>query len=95
VVTTFAGLGRQGWAVGAVRAQLAAGRWQRVGRAIVRHDGELSREEVCVIALVNLGPRAMLTSFTALEQAGLRGWERDAVHVLIPADLADRYSCTW
>jgi hypothetical protein len=84
VVTALAELARHGWTASAVRAQLAAGRWQRIGRAIVRHNGELSREQVCDVALVNLGPRAMLTSFTALEQAGLRGWERDPVHVLVP-----------
>jgi hypothetical protein len=83
-VTSLSGLERDGWTAGGARAQLAALRWQRFGRAIVRHNGKLSRAELCDVALVNCGPRAMLTSFTALERAGLKGWEREAVHVLVP-----------
>lgn len=64
--------------------QVRAGRWQRFGRAIVLHNGVPTRAEQFEIALVNLGPRAALTAFTALEAWGLAGWERDAVHVLVP-----------
>lgn len=37
------------------------------------------------MALVNHGPRSVLTSFTAAEQCGMTGWERDEIHVLVPA----------
>ncbi|WP_375500488.1 hypothetical protein [uncultured Jatrophihabitans sp.] len=67
-----------------VRANLDAHRWQRVGRSIVRHNGRLSDAELRSAALINLGPRALLTSFTGLHEAGLQGWEREPVHVLVP-----------
>ena len=73
-----------GWTVAAVRAQLDARRWQRLGRAILPHNGPPTARERRTAALVTLGPRALLTSFTSLEEAGLSGWEREPVHVLVP-----------
>jgi hypothetical protein len=73
----------------ALRSRLAAGRWQRVGRAVVLHNGELTREQRWRVAVVNCGPRAVLTSFSAAEMLGLRGWERDEVHVLAPAGVPE------
>jgi hypothetical protein len=71
-----------------ILARLAAGRWQRIGRAIVAHNGPLSRRQRWRVALLNCGPHAVLTAFTALEALGLRGWTRDTVHVLAPAGVA-------
>lgn len=71
----------------ALDARLAAGRWQRIGQAIVLHNAELSRPERWRVAVLNCGPRAVLASFSAAEMAGLRGWERDEVHVLAPAGV--------
>jgi hypothetical protein len=68
----------------AVMAQLEAQRWQQQGCAIVRHNGPLTRAERWHVARINCGPRAVFTSFTAAEILGLRGWERDEVHVLVP-----------
>jgi hypothetical protein len=68
--------------------QLRARRWQRRGRAIVMHNGPITRTQRWQVALLNCGPRAVLTSFTALEALGLTGWERDEVHVLAPAGVA-------
>lgn len=70
-----------------LEAQLAAHRWQRVGRAVVLHNGALHRYERWHAARVNCGPRAVLTSFTALEGLGLIGWDRDDIHVLAPAGV--------
>jgi hypothetical protein len=67
-----------------VRAHLRAGRWQRFGRAIVRHNAEPSRHDIRRIVLANAGSRAVLTAFTALDEQGLQGWERDETHVLVP-----------
>ncbi len=67
-----------------LRAQLAARRWTRFGQAVVRHNGPLSHADRCSVALINCGPRAVLTSFTAAQAWGLRGWERDEIHVLAP-----------
>jgi hypothetical protein len=78
-------LRRSGWSEDALRAQLAAGRWQRCGRAVVLHGGPLTQADRRGIALVNCGDRALLTAFTAAELHGLRGWERPTIHVLLPA----------
>lgn len=67
-----------------VTAQLAADRWRAVGTAIVLHNGPPTRGQRERIATLNCGPRAVLTSFTAAARWGLRGWERDEVHVLAP-----------
>lgn len=49
------------------------------------HNGPLQRPEVRRAVLLNGGARAMLTSFTAVEVCGLRRWEREETHVLVPA----------
>jgi hypothetical protein len=68
-----------------IAAQVTAARWQKAGLAIVLHNTGLSAAERRRVALVNCGPRAVLTSFTAAEIWGLTGWERPEVHVLAPA----------
>ena len=84
-VFSRARLTRAGVTQSMLRAQLAAGRWRLHGRAVVAHNGTLSRSEAWDVALISCGPRAVLTSFTAAEQAGLSGWLRDEIHVLVPA----------
>lgn len=84
-VDTLAGLERRGWSTDAARAQLRARRWQRIGRAVVLHNGAPSRAELMDAALINHGPRSVLTSFTTLERAGMTGWLREQIHVLVPA----------
>lgn len=83
-VTSVNALVRIGWTSAGIRAQVRAGRWQRIGRAIVLHNGDPTTAELRRAALTVLGPRAVLTAFTALEEWGLCGWERAAVHVLVP-----------
>jgi hypothetical protein len=77
-------LAAAGITVNAVDAQLAAGRWRRVGPAIVLHNGPLTRGQRERVALINCGPRSVLTSFTAAQRCGLQGWERNEIHVLGP-----------
>jgi hypothetical protein len=84
-VTKTVDLRRQGWTPSSIKAQLTANRWQRQGRAVVRHNGPLTRAEERSVALVNCGPRSVLTSFTAAELLGLQGWSREGIHVLVPA----------
>ena len=69
----------------AVLAQLDARRWRRFGHVLVLHAGPLQRAEIERVALLNCGPRAVFTAFTATSLAGLRGWDRDEVHVLVPS----------
>ncbi len=84
-VSDWATLRALGFTRHEVAAQLAACRWQRHGSAIVLHNGPLTRAEVIAAALINAGPRSVLTSFTAAEVLGLKGWDRPAVHVLVPS----------
>jgi hypothetical protein len=73
-----------GWTYEQMRANLRARRWQQIGRAIVAHNGQLTLDDKRQVGLALLGPRAVLTSFTALAEWGLAGWERETVHVLVP-----------
>jgi hypothetical protein len=79
-----ASLAQLGFDANAVRAQLDAGRWRLVGRAVVLTRGALVGPDRGEAALINCGPRAVLTAFSAAEAAGLVGWERPEVHVLVP-----------
>jgi len=70
------------------QARLAAGRWRKIGKAVVTHNGELTREQRWRVGLINCGPRAVLSSFSAAEALGLTGWSREETHVLAPAGVA-------
>jgi hypothetical protein len=59
------------------------------GNAVVLHNGPLTRRQAWAAALINVGPRSMLTAFTAAECRGLRGWERDDTHILAPLSVSD------
>jgi hypothetical protein len=83
-VTSVRALVTAGWTSDAIRGQVRARRWQRIGRAILRHNGEPTTAELRRAALIVLGPRAVLTAFTALEEWGLSGWSRESIHVLVP-----------
>ena len=74
---------RAGWTSDAIRGQVKARRWQRLGRAVVLHNSTPTTEDLRAAALIVLGPRAVLTAFTALDEWGLDGWERDEIHVLV------------
>jgi hypothetical protein len=77
-------LGAVGIGADHIASQLHSRRWQRCGKAIVLHNGPLTAAQHRRAALIDSGPRAVLTSFTAAEVWGLRGWERREVHVLVP-----------
>ncbi|MCW2497905.1 MAG: hypothetical protein JWQ77_3829 [Jatrophihabitans sp.] len=83
-MATRAELAEQGFTASQLRAQLAAHRWHRVGRAIVLHNATPTTAQLHRICLLNCGPHAVLTSFTAAQEWGLRGWDRAEVHVLAP-----------
>ncbi|MGN6605512.1 MAG: hypothetical protein ACTHMS_00685 [Jatrophihabitans sp.] len=84
-VATFEGLASVGIGWDEAAAHLAAGRWTCHGYALLLHNGEPTRAQREQLALINCGPRSVLTSFTCGERMGLRGWERPDVHVLAPA----------
>jgi hypothetical protein len=72
-----------------IAAHCAAHRWQLRGTAVVLHNGALSRRQRWLVARINCGPRVVLTAFTAAEAWGLRGWERDRIHLLGPLGTHD------
>jgi hypothetical protein len=82
-VLTIAGLARAGWSRQDVRTHLQSHRWQRIGRAVIRQSEALSVAQRCQAALLNAGPRAAVTSFTALQVRGLTGWERPSVYLVV------------
>jgi hypothetical protein len=90
LVLSRAALAGRGVTRAQLRTELAANRWQRWGAAIVLHNGPLSRDQRWLVGLLNVGPRCMLTAFTAAELLGLRGWEREEIHVLAPPGSSSR-----
>jgi hypothetical protein len=68
-----------------VASQVRARRWRVLGSAVVLHNGSLTVGQRQRVALINCGPRAVLTSFTAARRWGLQGWSRPEIHVLAPA----------
>ncbi|MHA3703390.1 hypothetical protein ACXR2U_14525 [Jatrophihabitans sp. YIM 134969] len=89
-VATTAGL----LAAGISRADVATGlrsrRWQRLGRAVVLHNGRPTDRQWLEIMLINAGRRSAVTSYTALAFGGLRGWRRSAWHVAVPVGTSVR-----
>jgi hypothetical protein len=68
-----------------VRAQLSARRWQRASATVlVTTTGPLSREQRLWVGVLQADRPAALAGLTALEVAGLRGWTREEVTVLVP-----------
>ncbi len=68
-----------------VRANVRAGRWQRVGRhVIVVHTGPLALPTVLWAAQLSGGPRARLDGVSALVAAGLTGFEVTVHRVSVP-----------
>src|ERR1700709_2024951 len=83
-VATSNQLRRAGFSRSAITAQLQTGRWQRLGAAIVLHNGPLRKLEALGVAVIAPGPGAVLGSFTALSGYGLTGWDSAHLHVLAP-----------
>lgn len=68
-----------------VRANVAAGRWQRVGsQSLVVHTGQLSETARFWAAVFEAGPRAHLDGESSLLAAGLQHYTSDRVRVSVP-----------
>lgn len=75
----------EGISLSQLDAQLAAHRWQTVGAVVVvMHNGPLTERQKRWAAVLNAGPGAALCARTAAEEAGLVGWEAEAIEVLVP-----------
>lgn len=85
-VVTRHQLREYGYDVDAVRAQLAARRWQAHGRqVVVLHNGPLtSRQQRWVAVLAR--HRGALAGLTAAQELGLAGFDDGLVHVLVGYD---------
>lgn len=71
-----------------VRNHVAAGRWSvRSPMVVSTTTGPLSREQLMWLGVLHAGSTALVGGLTVAELAGLRNWHRDAVTVLVPADL--------
>jgi hypothetical protein len=67
-----------------IAAQIHGGRWREVvPGVIVLHCGPLPTATRRWVAVLAAGPGAALGSWTALELAGLEGWQRTAIHVVV------------
>lgn len=70
---------------GRVRAQLKAERWSTVSPTVVAmFTGELTHGQRACAAVLHAGGGAILGGLTAASRAGLAGWERDEITVLVP-----------
>ncbi|NUR06917.1 MAG: hypothetical protein HOQ22_09600 [Nocardioidaceae bacterium] len=85
-VATVAQLVGAGLTRDAVRAQVAARRWQRVGRhCVVTHNAGLSRQQWAWVAVLDHPGRVALGGMTGLEIRGFRffGDQMDKLHVVV------------
>lgn len=68
-----------------VRAQVRAGRWQRVGtQSIAVHTGPLTTPARRWAAVLEAGPRAHLDGVSALIASGLENYTEDRIRVSVP-----------
>jgi hypothetical protein len=73
------------FSVGHVRAQLAAGRWQRPHRAVVvTHNAALTQNQQIRVALAAGPPGSAVAGLSALELDGFHGFPDKSVHLSVP-----------
>jgi very-short-patch-repair endonuclease len=76
---------RTGVSPGTVRARVRAGHWQRLQRGVyATFTGEPGWEAQLWAALRRVGPNAVLSHYTAAEQARLITQHSGAIHVTVP-----------
>ncbi len=76
------GLGTTRWEV---RANLGAGRWQRLGRqTLATHAGPITVAALRWAAVLEGGPRAVLDGVSSLQTAGLTKFDSDVIRVSVP-----------
>lgn len=70
---------------GAVRADVRAGRWRRVGRqCLAVHNGPLDSSALLWVAVLDAGPRACLDGASSLVAAGLTNFDHERIRVSVP-----------
>ncbi|MFI8525020.1 hypothetical protein ACIGB8_11265 [Promicromonospora sukumoe] len=74
-----------------VSHQIAALRWRAVtSDVVVLHNGPLPRDAKLWVAVLDVEPPVALGSWTGLRRHGLRGWDRDGVHIVVPRGAKTR-----
>jgi hypothetical protein len=69
--------------------QVAARRWAEIGPTVVAmHRGPLLERARRFAIVLHCGPGSAVCAWTALQVNGLRGWPREAVHVVVRRGLA-------
>jgi len=67
-----------------IDAQIAGRRWRRLNDGVVvLHNGPLTKEQARLAVYLSAQRPAALCSLTATEMCGLRGFETEAVHILV------------
>lgn len=69
-----------------IRAQIAAGRWHRLGVHTIGITAERSVTGQCWRAVWESGTGAVIDGVTALHAAGLIGWTEDVIHISVPGN---------
>lgn len=81
-----------GFSRGEVRANVSAGRWQRLGsHCVCVHTGPLSRDTRLWAAVLEGGPRAFLDGDSALVAAGLEHYDPTRIRVSVPRGARIRH----
>jgi hypothetical protein len=74
-----------------VASQLAARRWRAAtSDVVVLHTGPLPREAELWVAVLDAEPPVALGSWTGLAKHGLRGWDREGTHIVVPRGANER-----
>jgi hypothetical protein len=90
-VVTRAQLAGVGISARHVASQLAARRWRAVtSDVVVLHTGPLPREAELWVAVLDAEPPVALGSWTGLARHGLRGWDREGTHIVVPRGAKTR-----
>jgi hypothetical protein len=75
-----------------VRAHVAAGRWQIIGRhCVCIHTGPLTTEARHWVAFLEAGPRALVDGESSLVLAGLERYDVDKIRVSVPRGARIRH----
>lgn len=74
-----------------VHRELRVGRWQRTGRQTVAlHNGPLTVEAQRWVAVLESGPRGLLSGVTALQADGVTALTDELIHVFVPKGTIKR-----
>lgn len=83
-VATRAQLLAAGFDSDAVRRRVATGRWQRIGPAVVLHNGPIDELALAWAGILSVQGPAALAGRSGAKRYGLRGFEPGAIEIVVP-----------